>query len=220
MFTRALKYTVVLWLIILLYFCIVNPWGCNGFKRDLTMSYMMKARRLYVELRRLESNGLDPWPRSPKELEEDSKSLQGGVYTSSVAFFEWLLRVGCDPENRERITCGVPFCVVSDDTDAQITSDNVMWSVAEGVDDETPDCAIVLVSANFDCSQLLSAYDGNADVPMVTRDGKRAVFVRKSGGVDSVEPKYLNARNIYHRQAFSGGPKSYLTPKGRVCTAY
>ena len=114
---------------------------------------------------------------------------------------------------------GLPISLVTfDDSDREFTANNVMWSVAEDVDDETPDCAIVLVSANFDCSQLFSAYDGNADVPMATSDGKFAVFVRKSGAVDSLEPKYLNARNIYRRQAFSGGPKSYLTPKGRVCT--
>lgn len=110
-----------------------------------------------------------------------------------------------------------PISVVTLDAAATVFSaENVKWSVAEGIGDETPGFVPVLVSANLDCSGLLSTYDGNEDLPLMTSDGKPVTVVRKDGAVETVEPKYLNARYLYHHRAFSDGPKSYLTPKGRV----
>lgn len=213
---KLLKCIIVTYVLLMFYFCFINPWGCDCYQRDFVSRSKMKAQRIYAEIELIKADGQDPWPHTPRETTVDSEPRIGGEYASSAAFFDWLLNTGVsDTENckGKRISL-----VVLDDADTAITPDNVMWSIAEGVNDETPDCAIVLVSANFDCSQLLSAYDGSADLPMVTSDGKPAIFVPKNGAPFSLGSEFLNARNLYQRQAFTCGPKSYLTPKGRVWT--
>ena len=217
---KILGYIIVASVLLLTYSCFVNPWGCNRFQRDSVSSARMKAKRVYAELERLKAGGLDLWPQAPGVLDADLESRRGGVNTSSAEYFEWLVkRAGSDAGNSRRSRGGMLISfVVLDDADAAITTNNVMWSIAEGVNDETPDCVPVLVSENFDCSQLLLTYDGKASLPMVTSNGKPVVFVLKDGSVHSVESKYLNAWNVYKRRAFTGGPKSYLTPKGRVWT--
>lgn len=213
---KIIKCAIVAYILLTAWFTFVNPWGCDRYQRNPLSQSKMKAKRIYDELERLKVNRQDSWPRAPRELDENSESRLKGVYASSAAYFDWLFKKGFSSMENGR-GMQISFFVYAD-TDTAITSNNVMWSIAEGVDDETPDCAIVLVSANFDCSQLPSSYDGNEDLPMVTSDGMPAVFVMKNGMVYSLETKYLNARHIYYRQNFSCGPKSYLTPQGRVWT--
>ena len=219
MFIKTLKYAIAACVLLQFYFLVINPCACCHCMLDSPLQRAkLKARKLYVELDRLRVNGQNPWPLSSDASERYSGSQQAGAHTNAVSYFNWLYRMeeygqaGWEPR-----VPGFPISlVILDDVESSFTSDNVMWSIAEDVSDKTPDCAIVLVSSNFDCSQLISSYDGTADLPMATNDGKPAVFVMKNGAVYSLKPKYLNARILFGRQAFSDGPKSYLTPQGRV----
>lgn len=217
---KIVKCAIVSYVLLTAWFSFVNPWGCSRYYESPLLRTKYSARRLYVELDELNTNGQDPWPPAPGLLNGDALPQQGAVCSSSVEYFDWLFRM--DDYGREdwnpRIR-GLPISIVTfDDAATGFTSDNVKWTVAEGVNKETPDSAIILASANLDCSCLLSSYDGSADFLIVTNDGKPAIVVRKDGSVDLIEKQYLNARYLYRRHAFTGGPKSYLTPKGRVWT--
>ena len=74
----------------------------------------------------------------------------------------------------------------------------------------------MLVSANLDCTGLFSDYDGKSAGKLKSLDGKPVIVMFKDGKVSAIEPEYLKACILYSRKAFSGGPKSYLTPTGRV----
>ena len=217
---KIIKCAIVAYVLLTAWFAFVNPWGCNYFHDSPLQRAKITARRLFVELEGLNVNGQNPWPPAPELIDDDAGLRRGVECSSSVAYFDWLFQMDAyGGENRNPFIQGLPISFITfDETSTRFTPDNVKWSIAEGVDEKTPDCAIVLASANLDCSYLLSSYDGNADYPKVTKDGNPAIIVKKNGNAEIFEPKYLNARYLYWRHAFSGGPKSYLTPQGRVWT--
>ena len=215
---KTLKFaTVPLLLLVLFIFC---PGGGSRFYQSRQAVVRMKARRLYAALERLRVNGQNLWPQRQSLLDGGLGLQRKAVHASSVAYFSWLYRMEDygTQEWKPRIV-GLPISLITfDDAAKEFTTNNVMWSIAEGVDEETPGWAVVLVSANVDCSNLLSSYDGNSDFSIVTKDGKPAIVVRRDGAVEQIDAKYLKAQYLYRRHAFSGGPKSYLTPQGRVWT--
>lgn len=224
MFTKKLKnafgYAGVILLAIIAYAFFINPYGCNQLQEGPVFDAQLKAKRLYLSLEKLRARGEDPWPRAPVMVEKSSDDCRKGVYDSSVAYFDWLFQMDCyGSDGWTPCIAGQPISLVtSDEFATSLTTNNIMWSVAEGVNDETPGWAIVLASANLDCAHLLSSYDGISDIPIQTTDDRPIVVIRKNGMVYAAEPKRLNARYLYSHHAFSGGPKSYLTPQGRVWT--
>lgn len=217
MFTKMLKFAFGACGLWLFYFLVINPCACSHSPHQLTK---LKARQLYVELERLQADGQNPWPLAAGAVAADPRSQQAGVYTNAVSYFNWLYRMDeYGTDGWEPRVAGMPLLLVTNDDAAKsFTTDNVMWSIAEGVNDQTPDCVPVLVSANLDCSLMVSSYDGSENFPLTTTDGRPAIIVNKKGAVSVLKPKYLKASNLYWRYSFSNGPKSYLTPKGRVWT--
>lgn len=147
-------------------------------------------------------------------------SGQERVFADSVEYFNWLF----DMANYGKTNWAPRVKDVSPDTvtwrqnTTEFTAENVQWSVAEGVDENAPDVVPFLVSANLDCSTLWSSFDGQDPSKIRLHDWKVSVFVRKRGITEIQESKYMKSYLVYMRTPFTNGPRSYLTPTGRVWT--
>jgi len=112
---------------------------------------------------------------------------------------------------------------------SELPEENNMWCIAGDVRDEMEDILPVLVTRNFDCSELKQKITGTPVSTQITTLGKKYpapfsnkgfVMVRKGGAIFNGTKKYARLNVIYQNQAFdttSGSTENsgitYLGPK-------
>lgn len=153
-------------------------------------------------------------------LRVDNLPRVSSDFPDSVAYFNWLFDMShygttnWSPRVKNPWVSGL----ISKES-GLFDKEYVKWSVAEGVDENTPDCVPVFITSNVDVSGLLSSYDGKSDIPLKAGTDRyistRVRLIRRDGSYDSFRFDSLNATKFY-RKAFTNGPVSYLTPTGRV----
>ena len=116
-----------------------------------------------------------------------------------------------------------PYVAVDSDLALETENGQSLWSVMLNVDERISDRAPILISANFDCSQLPAKWPAaglDADkvltvgtCPLLGNAG--IVFVTKGGLVGGLKADKVTLRGIYGDAALTL-PTQYLTPKGVV----
>ena len=152
-------------------------------------------------------------------------------FGSSTDYFNAILDM-----RRRGTDAWAPYVALSNGTDLvsvpsakecdALVAKNIRWSVLADADDELSDCIPVLVSANFPCEKLRSAWDGtecsDEVVPLHPSGDLRAdafVVVYRNGGVKTIFAAQATLNNIYSGpfNTCTNGynrPLRYLTPNG------
>ena len=165
-----------------------------------------------------DANGIShsAWPRSKANNQGNQNAIDGIAFKNSTQYFKRLL--GLDGgENLATKT--------NPDTIIDKATDQSLWSIALDVDETTPDNAPVLISANFDCSNLPAKWSGDSGkkekpFPVGTCPvlGKKCVIaVMKNGTVASMPAKEVKMKYFCLRNACDL-PKQYLSPDRLVKT--
>lgn len=202
--------------------------GCE--KAEVTIANMNKdvaAKHLSIEGKNLfigivsantdrEAAGLpDVWPHTSEEdgLTDEADDISGKKYSSATEYFKTLF----DVEGRN------PYVDVGNvGKDSALVNGRSKWCVAQGITCDMPDSVPVLISANFDCSILPSAWSGtaanaNTTIPISTLDniGDSAIVVIYKGGTSKIIDKEdVSLSNILGTGPIVMLPPSWLTPDG------
>lgn len=165
-----------------------------------------------------DANGIShsAWPKSKTNVHGGQGTIDGVAFQNSTQYFKRVL--GLDGgENLAKNT--------NPDTIIDKATDRSLWSIALDVDETTPDNAPVLISANFDCSNLPAKWSGDngkkeKPLPIGTCPilGEKCVIaVMKNGVVTSMPAKEVKMRYFCFRNACEL-PRQYLSPDGIVST--
>lgn len=165
------------------------------------------------------------------ESDDGAKEIADVKFGNSTDYFNRLLdlpRKGTDSWSPSiALSSGaVVIAIAATQEQDAIRPENNRWSVLADADDELSDCIPVLVSANFPCEKLRSAWDGTEcsdEVVQLHPSGDlRAdalVVVYKNGGVKTIFAAQATLNNIYpgpFNTCTNGDnrPLRYLTPNG------
>lgn len=200
----------------------------NAQEGDRSAAQAMRGRNLFVGIiqssTEREAAGFPSvWPRTRDgKLSDDKEDISGIAFKNAVEFFNELFdakKVGKADWSPyvEGVEAQVAMKTGAGKFSGSFKASQLAWSIAANVADEMDDVVPVLVSSNFDPSQLLGKWDGVADAERLlkTTDGAPLVIVRKGGATEVIKPRYCTYSTIYKRKAFET-PRTfaYLTPEG------
>ena len=176
------------------------------------------------------------WPRTKTEEDSDPDDIAGRAFDSAAAYFEALFDIEAYARGKDnwRPYVDVPFESLGKTAvkNGRISAEGLDWCIAANVTEDMPDFIPVLITANFNPSQLLDKWDGTTDAGKVLDVGIRSgaaksmfgdrqvVIVRKDGAVERIDAGKLTYSKLYRRQAFdlsdAETPLMYLTPYSAV----
>lgn len=155
----------------------------NAQESRRSAALAMRGRNLFVGI--IQSNieregaGLSSvWPRTREgELSDDKEDISGIAFNNAVDFFNELFDVKkTGKTDWSPYVAGVEAQVAMTGAgkfSGALKASQLAWSIAANVADEMEDVVPVLVSSNFDPSQLLGEWDGVTDAKRLlkTTDG-------------------------------------------------
>lgn len=160
-----------------------------------------------------EMSGIVPvLPRAAGNVSGSPEDIAGRTYRSATEYFTALFDL--DNYGKEDwspyLDCNPEFA---------LDDGRSIWSVAVGVENDMDDRVPLLISANFDCTKLIDARNGKADLDAVISIGKCSlinssciVVVARNGALNVLPARKVTLRNILNGLAPGALPAAYLAP--------
>ena len=178
-----------------------------------------RGRALYVAIVKAnterEAAGMQTvWPVTAKKCSNDKQDISGMVFRDVISYFQALF----DLPKVEK-----PYVAERSDLAFENGNGQILWNVAADLDDSISDQAPILISANFDCSNLpgewpSSKYDIDRVIPLGSSPiigNNGIVYITKGGKIGALPAEKVALRNIYGNDKMKL-PSHYLTVKGMV----